>query len=411
MKLLRNLYLILGSLLVAGLVACGGGGGGGEGSGLTAAPGVTVSPGLAGSPGGSATDPAVNSSSPSNGATNVSTSTNSRSNVVTGTAVSATFSQQMDVATINSSPAGTLLTFTLKETTSGNNVPGTVAMNAANTVATFTPSAPALTPNTGYTATVTTAAKNASGMAMANPVAWSFTTRTTPFTAQAPVDLGLAGNYAIFAKTGIANATTPAVITGDIGVGPGVTSTAITGFALNLPAGSAFSTSAQVTGKVYAFDYAAPTPVNVTTASNDMGTAYTDAAGRLLPDVVDLAVGNLAGQTLAPGLYRWGSNVTLPFGTNVTLSGGPDDVWIFQITGTLTTGAATSVLLSGGAKAKNIFWQVAGTSVTLGADARFEGVVLAQNAINFGSQASTNSRLLAQTAVNLDRNKVTQPAP
>jgi hypothetical protein len=100
----------------------------------------------------------------------------------------------------------------------------------------------------------------------------------------------------------------------------------------------------------------------------------------------------------------------LPFGSNVTLSGGPDDVWILQVAGTLTTGAATNVFLTGGAKAKNVFWQVAGTSVSLGANAHFEGIVLAKNAINFGNRASTNSRLLAQTAVNLDQNVVAQPA-
>src|ERR1019366_7942687 len=70
----------------------------------------------------------------------------------------------------------------------------------------------------------------------------------------APVVLGLAGNYTVFADTGISNATIPAVITGSMGTGPGVTSTSITGFALNLPAGSAFSTSAQVSGNIYAFD-------------------------------------------------------------------------------------------------------------------------------------------------------------
>ncbi len=225
------------------------------------------------------------------------------------------------------------------------------------------------------------------------------------------VSLGLAGNYAIFANTGIDNATVPADITGHMGAGPGVTSTAITGFALVLPLNGAFSTSTQVTGNVYAFDYAPPTPTNVTTASNDMGTAYTDAATRLLPDFLDLGAGNIGGLTLAPGLYKWGTGVTLPFGTNVTISGGPNDVWIFQIDGVLTTAAATSVFLSGGARAKNIFWQVAGTSVTLGANSTFEGVVLAQNAINLGNQALVNGRLLAQTAVNLDQNTVATPAP
>src|SRR3569832_270954 len=397
-------------LLSASLAACGGGGTNASTEGIVTAPaGVTVVPGSFGAPGGTAANPTVDTASPRNSATTVATSSNSSSNVVSGTAVTATFSQAMTPATINSAPAGTLLTFTLKETVSGANVPGTVAMNAANTVATFTPSATALTTNTSYTATVTTAAKNASGTAMLNPVAWSFTTKGTASTAQASVDLGLAGIYVIFAKTGIDDAVAPAAITGNMGVG--VTSTAITGpWALNLPVGSAFSTSTQVTGNVYAFDYAAPTPTEVSTASTNMGPAYSDAAGRLLPDSLNLAGGNLAGQTLVPGLYKWGSNVNLPFGSDVTISGGPDDVWIFQISGTLTTAAATHVFLSGGARAKNIFWQVAGTSATFGANSQFHGIVLAQNAINVGNQAALGSRLLAQTAVNLSQNAVVEPA-
>lgn len=399
-------------LLTVSLGACGGGGDGGAGSGGGTSTGASVvAPGPAGTPGGAAADPTVSMAIPANSTTNVATSSNSSVNIVSGTAVTAMFSQVMNPATINSAPAGTLLTFTLKETVSGANVPGTVAMNAAKTEATFTPSATALVANTSYTATVATTATSASGTAMANPVAWSFTTKATASTAQASVDLGLAGNYVVFANTGIDNAVAPAAITGNMGVGPGVTSTAITGpWALNLPSGSAFSTSTQVIGNVYAFDYAAPTPTAVTTASVNMGTAYTDAAGRLLPDSLDLAGGNLAGLTLAPGLYKWGSNVTLPFGTNVTISGGPDDVWIFQISGTLTTAAATQVILTGGAKAKNIYWQVAGTSVTFGANAQFHGIVLAQNAINVGNQAALTSRLLAQTAVNLSQNAVVQPA-
>jgi hypothetical protein len=210
----------------------------------------------------------------------------------------------------------------------------------------------------------------------------------SPGIGPALVNLGLAGNYAVFANTGISNATT--------------------GFALTVHPSGVYSTSAQVTGKVFAFDYAPPTPTNVTTASNDMGTAYTDAAGRLNPTTLNLGAGTIGGLTLAPGLHRWESDVTLPFGTNLTLSGGPNDRWIMQITGTLTTGAATSVFLTGGARAKNIFWQVAG-SVTFGANATFEGVVLAQTAINLGNQALANSRLLAQSAVNLDQNTVSHP--
>jgi hypothetical protein len=178
---------------------------------------------------------------------------------------------------------------------------------------------------------------------------------------------------------------------------------------LNLPAASAFSTSPQVSGKVYAFDYAAPSPVNVNTTANDMGTAYTDAAGRTagVGPFLNVGAGTVTGLTLAPGVYTWGSAVTIP--TNLTLSGGPDDVWIFQIAGTLDLAASKQIILIG-AKAKNVFWQVSG-AVSLGANSHFEGVVLGKTAINIGNQASANSRLLAQTAVNLNQNAITPPAP
>jgi hypothetical protein len=111
--------------------------------------------------------------------------------------------------------------------------------------------------------------------------------------------------------------------------------------------------------------------------------------------------------TLAPGLYNWTSTVTIP--TDVTIAGAPNDVWIFQITGDLMVSAAKSITLSGGARAKNIFWQVAGT-VDLGTTSHFEGIILSQTAIDLGMGASINGRLLAQTAVNVSSSTVTEPA-
>jgi hypothetical protein len=168
---------------------------------------------------------------------------------------------------------------------------------------------------------------------------------------QTSVNLGTAGNFVILAKSGISTIPTSAV-TGDIGVSP-IDSTAITGFALNLTAGSAFATSAQITGKVYAPGFAAPTPVNLTTAIGDMQTAYTDAAGRTTPDFTELGAGQIGGLTLVPGLYKWGTDVLIS--SDVTLSGGPNDVWISQIAGKITQANGTMIHLSGGALAANIF--------------------------------------------------------
>ena len=224
--------------------------------------------------------------------------------------------------------------------------------------------------------------------------------------ALASVSLGSAANYVILAKSAISTVPTSA-ITGNLGLSPAAASY-ITGFALTLPAGGAFSTSSQVTGKVYASDYAVPTPVNLTTAIGDMMTAYTDAAGRSTPDFTELATGNLGGLTLPPGLYKWSNTVTIP--SDVTLKGSATDVWIFQIAGGITQASATNVILSGGALAKNVFWQTFGV-VDIGTTAHMEGVVMSQTAITLATGASVNGRLFAQTAVTLAGNAVVQPAP
>jgi hypothetical protein len=226
--------------------------------------------------------------------------------------------------------------------------------------------------------------------------------------AQVPVSLGAAGNFAVLSKTGISTVP-PSAVTGDIGVSP-IDSTAITGFSLILDSTTCFSTSSQLVGKAYAANYSSPTPANLTTAVSDMETAYTDAAGRTLPNHTELGAGNIGGMTLAPGLYKWGTDVTIP--TDVTLSGGPNEVWIFQIAGNITIASNKRVNLSGGAQAKNIFWQIAGgVGVAIGTGAHFEGIILAQKTIIVKTGASINGRLLAQAAVTLEANTVNAGSP
>jgi hypothetical protein len=148
-------------------------------------------------------------------------------------------------------------------------------------------------------------------------------------------------------------------------------------------------------------------PTRLTTAVSDMETAYTDAAGRTLPDFTELGAGNISGLTLVPGLYNWGTGVLIA--SDVTLSGGPDDVWILQVAQNLIVSNGVIVHLSGGARARNIFWQVAG-QVTLGTTSQFEGIILSQTAINLQTGASVNGRLFAQTDVTLQQNAVTNPS-
>ena len=225
--------------------------------------------------------------------------------------------------------------------------------------------------------------------------------------AQLPVDLGSAADYAILAKSGIS--TVPSsVIRGNIGVSP-IDSTAITGFSLILDSTTQFATSPQIIGKAYAANYSSPTPSRLTTAVSDMATAYTDAAGRPTPDFTELGAGDISGLTLAPGLYKWGTGLNIL--SDATICGGPNDVWIFQVAGNITMASDISIILAGGAQAKNIFWQVAGgVGVNIGTDSHFEGIILAQAGINFNTGASVNGRLLSQTAVTLKSNPVTAPS-
>ena len=227
------------------------------------------------------------------------------------------------------------------------------------------------------------------------------TTRATGL----PVNLKTADSYAILAETGISTVP-PAAITGDLGISP-YAAASITAFSLIADSTNLFSTSAQVTGKIYAADYAAPTPSNLTAAVGDMELAYTDAAGRA-PDVTELGAGSIGGMTLPAGVYEWSSALLIP--TDITLSGSATAVWIFQIAQTLTMSSATHVVLTGGALAKNIFWQVAG-SVEIGTTAHLEGIILCKTMINLRTGASISGRLMAQSAVTLDTSTIVQPAP
>lgn len=212
------------------------------------------------------------------------------------------------------------------------------------------------------------------------------------------VNLGVAGNFAILSKTGITDVYKSSV-TGDIGSSP------ITGAAVLL-------TCAEVVGTIYTVDAAGPLPSSVTspsmltTAIGDMETAYTDAAGRINPDFLNLGAGDIGGKTLTPGLYKWTSALIIP--TDITIAGGPNDIFIFQVSGTLKMSSAVRVTLTGGAQAKNIYWQTTG-SVTFGTTSHFEGNVLSKTGINMQTGATMNGRMLAQTAVTLQMNTVVIP--
>jgi len=334
---------------------------------------------------GDTTPPVVISTVPSNLAIDVAVNGN----------ILATFSEDMDPATIIAA------NFTVAQGVT--NVPGTVTYDVPTRIATFAPTANLIGSATVYTVTITTGVKDIMGNAMSANKVWTFTTITAGL-GPAPVLLGTASNFVILAKSAISNTIT-SVITGNLGLSPAAT-TAITGFSLIPVSGAALS--AQVTGIVYAADMAPPTPANLTVAVLAMEAAYTDAAGRLLPDFNEEGVaGDIGGLTLTAGLHNWTGAVAISSG--IVFSGSANDVWILQVNGALTQAASVTIALTGGAQAKNIFWQVSG-AVTVGASAHFEGILLGLGAVTLGTGASVNGIILTQTAVTLDSNTVTKAA-
>jgi len=293
--------------------------------------------------------------------------------------ISATFSEAMDPSTITTS------TFSLKQGVTS--VAGLAAY--AGLTATFNPTSD-LASNTTYTATITTGAKDLAGNALASNFVWSFTTSTSASACdQTAVALGSTAGFAVLAGSTVTN-TGATTATGDLGVSPG---TAVTGF----PPGT-------VVGTIHAGDSTGAEAIA------NLTIAYNDAAGRTLcPTTV---AGNLGGLTLTPGLYKSTSGLEISSGAlTLDARGDVNAVFIFQMASTLTTATGLHVILAGGAKASNVFWQV-GSSATLGTNSAFVGTIMADQSISLNTGATLDGRALARIgAVTLDSNTVTKPAP
>jgi hypothetical protein len=229
--------------------------------------------------------------------------------------------------------------------------------------------------------------------------------RVTPITAASPatVNLGTAENFVILTKSGIST-TGVTEIKGNLGASP-VGSVGITGFSLVLSDNGQYATSTLVDGKIYASNYADPTPAMLSTAILDMEAAYTDASGRTGATALG-ASGEIGGLTLATGIYNYAGSITLT--GEVVLDGSSSDVWIFQMSGDFTVAPDAKVTLTGGAEAKNIFWAVAGVA-SLEAGSTVNGVILCSTEIALENGAVLNGRALSQTAVSLIANSVQMP--
>ena len=217
---------------------------------------------------------------------------------------------------------------------------------------------------------------------------------TQPVLAAGPSPVNLLSTARFTILSGAAITTTGGgTIDGDVGASP------ITGAAILLNA-------SQVNGTIYCVDNTGPAgsvrdPDMLTVAKNDLTKAYNEARDRVpVPTGAFLnpGAGNIGGLVLVPGLYKFTGQALLS-GSDVTLNGGPDDVWIFQIATELIVeaGVNRSVILAGGAQAKNIFWQV-GTSATLGTFCNFKGTILADQAITMDTSSTMEGRALAFSA-------------
>ena len=230
----------------------------------------------------------------------------------------------------------------------------------------------------------------------------------TPAQGPGAINLGGAAIYTVLSKTGIST-TVGSAITGNIGVSPNA-ATGITGFGLIMDASGVFSKSSPsslVSGNVYAADYAVPTPANISTAVSDMETAFTTANGLTTTVITELGAGDITGMTLAPGLYKWGTGLLIS-GGGVTLTGGANDTWVFQIGQGMTVANGAIIHLAGGAQAKNIFWITASNAV-IGSTVNFSGNILSQTLISLNTGAVVTGRLLGQTAVTLNAATVIFP--
>jgi hypothetical protein len=214
----------------------------------------------------------------------------------------------------------------------------------------------------------------------------------------APVDLGSAASFRILAQTKISSVPTSA-ITGEVGLYPN-SGAAITGL-----------TCSEVTGStafpVHITSGAGPAPCSsidgtLLVATNDVISAYTDANGRA-PDYTELGAGNIGGLNLGPATYKWGTGVLIP--SNLTLTGGPNDVWIFQVAQGLSVSSGVQIILAGGALPQNVYWATF-SAANLDTTSKFQGTILSKTDIAMKTGAAINGRLLAQTAVTLEQNVV-----
>jgi len=206
------------------------------------------------------------------------------------------------------------------------------------------------------------------------------------------VSLGSASNFSIFAGAAITNVGRSR-LNGGVGVNPG---TAITG-------GETIFTNLAETASVSEVNKLISTNVLASIiAANDLITTQKITAHS------DIAA-ELGEQTICPGIYK--SDAAFGLTGTLTLDGNkdPNSVFIFITPAAFTSAAASRIILSNGAKAENVYWQL-GAAATLGASSFFTGTILAEAAITAGAGVHIHGRFLSKSAaVTLDSNCILVP--
>jgi len=217
----------------------------------------------------------------------------------------------------------------------------------------------------------------------------------------APVTMGTAANYRILAQSAITNIPTSA-ITGQVGLSPAASSfiAGLTCPEVNGGVGTSVHVATAPSAPLTACSF--NDSALLTTAIADKNTAFTDANSRAA-DYNELGAGSIGGLNLGPAKYKWTTNVSIP--SSLMLTGGANDVWIFQTSGTLSISSGVEIILAGGALPENIYWAVT-SAADLATTSKFKGTIISATGIAMKTGASIKGRLLAGTAVTLDQNVV-----
>jgi Ice-binding-like/Bacterial Ig-like domain len=349
-----------------------------------------------------AAGPKVTESFPINDPTNTNPTSTSTTGVAnSGKSITATFDQRMNGATINAN------SFTLAPAGGAALIPASVSYDVATQVATLTTAA-ALVPATSYTAVIQGAITNAEGTTIGCNYVWNFRTAVLAAAAPLPPALGGLSTFAIASAGGITNGGATK-INGNVVLDPNQTCNAAAvgagnDFGANCNAGANKITN-NAGDTVITQIHPDTTTADAVMAElrvkwNSLSPAGLSGATVLGCGTIGTAGGGGVGlgcalkSILPPGTYISATNSTIDVAGDLTLDGGPNDVWVFQAPSTLITATNSRIILTGGAKASNVSWFV-GSSATLGTGTTFQGSVLASASISMLLGTTSCGRLLA----------------